>query len=148
MQGILRATRFNFGKVLLYSTILSLAASPVLAGCALGPTAEDDEISALLESVVIDVLANDSEPDGQAMSIVQLSTTCPAMVAVDFGLVRLTPTTALTTDCQISYRVQNDDGQTSGLAAVQVSHIPSLIFADGFEGGSASAWEACAPVCP
>ncbi len=38
---------------------------------------------------VVDVLADDIEPDGEALSIASLSTTCAGIANEDFGLVTM-----------------------------------------------------------
>ncbi len=74
-----------------------LATAPLLAQCDNNPIAIDDEVLLAATPVLIDVLANDQEPDGEALSLTVLSTTCPLTFEVLFDVVRLTPTPDLLT---------------------------------------------------
>ncbi len=69
--------------------------------------------------VVVDVLANDVEPDGEALTLDNLSTTCTGTVSEDLGLVTLT-VTDFSGDCTIGYRITDESGGTD-TATVTVS---------------------------
>lgn len=129
---------------------LALAAffAPVLAhaACNTAPTAADDTARAFDESIVIDVLANDVDAEGQALAVAVTAETCPGTVSVDFDLVRYTPSSPLRQGCQIHYDVTDDEGLSSS-ATVAVSMITE-VFEDGFESDDASAWSICEPSCP
>ena len=111
------------------------------AACNTAPTAVDDETSTYDQAILIDVLANDSDPDGQGLTVALLSESCPGSVSVDFELLTLTPSAPLSSDCTISYSV-TDEGGLSATAAVQVraASAPAEIFSDDFESGGVSAW--------
>jgi hypothetical protein len=116
------------------------------AACNTAPAAADDAARAYSESIVIGVLANDVDSEGQALTVAVTSESCPGPVSVDFDLVTYTPSAPPILGCQIHYMVTDDEG-LSGSAAVTVSIIAE-IFVDGFESGDAAAWSSCDPSCP
>ncbi len=107
--------------------------------CNSAPVAIDDQASHEGGLVLIDVLANDVEPDGEAMTVITGATTCAGAVGEDLGLVSLQPVgPGEREDCMIDYQVLDEQGNSAS-ATVYVS--PSaLIFQDGFESGDTSAW--------
>ena len=114
-----------------------LLAAQLLAGI---PNAIDDTVPNLGQQQAVDVLANDSEPDGLALdlSIVDAGT-CAASVQVVDGLVLHTPAFGDRATCTMTYRVQAD-GSGHDTATLTFEIVPS-IFADGFESNSLAAWE-------
>jgi Bacterial Ig domain len=127
-------------------TAVLLVPATLDADCNTAPTAVDDTARAYDESIVVDVLANDLDSGGQALTVAVTSETCPGPVSVAFDLVSYTPSTKLRQDCQIHYTVTDDEG-LSATAKVTVSMITE-IFSDGFETGDASSWSSCDPSCP
>ena len=88
-------------------------------------------------TVIIDVLANDSEPDGEALTVGRLTTTCAGSLAEDFGLVTLTVSGTFS-ECTISYQITDESGNSAtGTVTVQDG---TSIFLDGFESGDLSRW--------
>ncbi len=124
-------------KILL---ILWLALSTPLAAqtCDSAPVAVDDEVYHDGLLLVIDVLANDDEPDGEALTVTSVSTTCDGTVNEAFGLVSLAPTTPTPEACTIAYQIE--DEQANQANATVFVHLPDLVFQDGFESGDTSAW--------
>ena len=108
--------------------------------CNSPPLAQNDLAEHFGGPVVVDVLANDTEPDGEALTVTGLSTTCNGTVAADLGLVTMTPTVPGVENCTISYRARDERGLTSATATVSIT-ISAAIFADGFETGDSSRWE-------
>jgi len=106
--------------------------------CPLPPVAQDDFAQHLGGTVAVDVLANDSEPDGEALSVAILSTTCNGSAAEDLGLVTMAPASAGAQDCTISYRVMDERG-LAATATVTITKA-AAIFADGFESGDTLRW--------
>ncbi|HEX9732373.1 MAG TPA: Ig-like domain-containing protein [Thermoanaerobaculia bacterium] len=121
--------------------------APVIAdaACNTAPTAVADAARAYDQPILIDVLGNDVDSEGQALTVAVTSESCPGQVSVDLDLVTYTPSPPLLQPCQIHYTVADDEG-LSDSAAVTVSVIAE-IFVDGFESGNASAWSACDPSC-
>ncbi len=115
---------------------------PALAqDCNSAPLALNDQTVHEGQRVLIDVLANDVEPDGEAMTVTTGTTTCDGAVSEDFGLVSLEPAVPGEPEvCEISYQVADEQGNTAS-ATVFVSLSP-LIFQDGFESGDTSVWSA------
>ncbi len=110
----------------LVATLLILVAQPSGAGCGSIPTAVPDEASALIQPILIDVLANDSEPSGMALTIeLQGGGTCSGSVEVEFGVVKFTPASTLLANCTIRYRVRNEENVVSSIATVTVHNIPT-----------------------
>ena len=139
-------TPIHRGGLALAIAAALLVPAAIDAACNTAPTAVDDTAYAYDQSIVIDVLANDVDAEGQALGVAVTSETCPGPVSVAFDLVSYTPSTPLAQDCQIHYRVTDDEGM-SATAKVTVSMITE-IFTDGFETGDAAAWSACSPSCP
>ena len=122
------------------SILFLVASSPLLAECNTAPTAVPDAAQTVDESLLVDVLSNDSDPEGQALTVSVVGTTCPGSATVDFDLVTLTPAPRLTEDCVITYRV-TDEGGLFDTGTVTVALIDS-IFSDDFETGDTSGWDA------
>lgn len=115
-----------------------LSSSPAGAQCNTAPTAVDDTAWTFDQPVLIDVLANDSDPEGQALTVTATGWTCLGSVTVDFELLTFTPSEPVRQDCEIYYSVADEDGAQS--AATVAMTFPSEIFSDGFESGDTSAW--------
>jgi hypothetical protein len=134
----------------LFTPAFALAAFAVAfnaqAACNTAPAAADDAARAYSESIVIGVLANDVDSEGQTLTVAITSENCPGPVSVDFDLVTYTPSAPPILGCQIHYTVTDDEG-LSDSAAVTVSIIAE-IFVDGFESGDGAAWSSCDPSCP
>ena len=118
---------------------LGSPASSSAQPCNSQPVAQNDFVEHFGGTVVVDVLANDTEPDGEALSVTSLTTTCAGTVSADLGLVIMASTSAGTEDCTISYRARDERGLSSAPATVVISRAASL-FADGFETGDTSRW--------
>lgn len=119
--------------------VLALALHPAAgAQCNSAPVAVDDEVFHEGVAMVIDVLANDLEPDGEALTVTSVSTTCAGTVSEDFALVSLVPAAPSSEECQISYQVEDERGATA--SATVAVRSAGVIFQDGFESGDTSAW--------
>ncbi len=82
--------------------------------CNSAPLAIDDQAFHEGVLVLIDVLANDVEPDGEAMTVATGATTCAGTVSEDFGLVSLQPVApAEREDCTIDYQVFDEQGASA-----------------------------------
>lgn len=129
--------------------LLTLAAPPAVrgAGCNADPVAVDDDASAYSDPIVVDVLANDDDPDGEALTVTVTGGTCQGTTTVEQGLVSFAPNPPLTADCTITYEARDESGNVA-TATLRVGRLQTAIFADGFEAGNASAWSECAPSCP
>ncbi len=140
---------YDLAKLGIAAILLVCIAQPTFAGCGAAPTATNDQASALIQPILIDVLANDSEPSGMAMTIELLGGgTCSGTVVVEFGVVKFTPASTLLANCTIQYRVRNEENIASTPAEILVRNIPTLVFEDDFESGNADAWSDCGPSCP
>ena len=117
------------------------------AQCNNAPIAQNDVTEASFRPILIDVLANDSDPDGEILTASVVSDTCPGTVTVDFDLLRFDPQGSLASGCAITYEVRDERGATDRGTA-QVNLLPGFIFGDSFESGSLSQWEGCVPSCP
>lgn len=95
-------------------------------------------------ALAVDVLANDSEPDGEATEIHSLATTCAIQAGSlksDFGLVTLVPAVGTPETCVITYRLRDETNNNSATATVTVSAPSDLIFRDDAELGNNSRWD-------
>ena len=81
----------SYHAILKAPLLLFVLAAPAAAQpCNTTPVALADQAGYIGGPVVVDVLANDSEPDGEALTVGSLSTTCPGTVSEDLGLMTLT----------------------------------------------------------
>lgn len=113
---------------------------PLLGECNTAPTAVGDAARTVTERILVDVLGNDTDPEGQALSVSVTGTTCPGTAAVEFDLVAFTPQSQLTRDCTIIYRITDEEGMSdTGVVTVTVE-FEAGIFSDGFESGDTSKW--------
>ena len=120
-------------------------ANTAAAQCNTAPTAVLDSAETPDNKILwIDVLGNDTDPDGQPLTVSLVSENCPGTVATDSGgLLTYAPTRVSEPglDCSITYRIADGAGDTdTAVVTVSVRAVPPLIFADGFESGDISAW--------
>ncbi len=127
-------------KVLLLLTILwcALSASAAAQTCNSPPVAADDEAFHEGELMLIDVLANDHEPDGEALAVTSVTSDCGGTLSHDLGLISLLPPAAVSQDCTIDYDVEDEQGNPA--SATVFVRFTGLVFEDGFESGDTSAW--------
>ena len=123
----------------------AVAGSVATAQCNTSPSAIADSASTPdNRSLWIAPLANDSDPDGQPLTVSVLNEDCPGTVITDpAGLLLYTPTTVQGPEqtCSISYSIADGaGGVASAVANITVIAVPPEIFADGFETGDVSAW--------
>ena len=104
------------------------------------PVAVDDQADHHGGTVlVVDVLANDSDADGEALEIYGLSG-CSGTLAVEFGVVTLTPSHGAPEACTITYSIRDEDDNSS-TATVTVNSSATLLFRDDCELGDDSRWD-------
>ncbi|MEM8962985.1 MAG: Ig-like domain-containing protein [Acidobacteriota bacterium] len=117
------------------------------AQCNVAPVAADDTAIHRGAVVLVDVLANDSDGDGQALSATLIGGTCPGTATLDQGLLTWTPP-GYQPSCTFTYRVFDEDG-LSAAAVVTVSTPPTTVFYDNFESGDTTSWVFCTTsACP
>ena len=123
--------------------MVDLAAAPCNSPPAVAPESVTVE---LWQSLIVDVLATASDPDGQALAVSLVSSTCPPQIsaAVDPTQTVTISANTLAPPCQIRYRVIDGAG---GVAATNlaVTVDPGEIFSDGFELGGTAAWSQTEP---
>lgn len=110
------------------------------------PSALDDTAANLGQLTYVDVLANDSEPDGERLELTTTGGTCSALgtVSVDTDLVRFQPIpVGVSSTCTVTYTATDESGNSADATLTLVAVDLSLIFADDFESGTASAWSSC-----
>jgi len=136
---------------ILLSSLAWIPSSVSAQVCNQDPIASPDTTEAFLIPILIDVLANDTEPDGEVMSVLLQGGTCASVgtVALILDVVQLTPPgTGLAAPCTIFYRVADESGNVSSTVTVTVDNQFDPIFVDGFESGTTSAWSAVCNICP
>jgi hypothetical protein len=107
--------------------------------CNTPPTASPDQADFSGGTVVVDVLANDADVDGEALEVFGLATTCPGSATEEFGVVTLAMSVIrLESDCTITYQVRDEAGFTA-TSTVTVRDATG-IFSDSFESGDLSDW--------
>jgi Bacterial Ig domain len=129
-------------KNLVLPLILGYCVAPPL-WANLQPDAVNDIVTNYGNAATFDALANDADPDGDALTVEVLSATCaPSLAAVveDNGLIRVLPTSPSPRPfaCTVSYRVS--DGSLTDTATLSWPLDGWAIFSDGFESGSTGAW--------
>ncbi len=136
-------SRWQRRILLLLTIFLGAWSETAAAQCNSAPLAVDDITFHEAAVMAIDVLANDVEPDGEALTIIDVTTTCSGVVSADLGLVLLEPMPPSSTACMITYQVADEQGNTAS-ATVEVRQT-SALFRDGFESGDTSAWSETEP---
>jgi hypothetical protein len=126
--------------------VLALALAPwTAAQCNTPPTAVADSANTLDNKTLwIAPLANDSDPDGQQLTLTVVSENCPGTVTTDpAGLLIYTPTSISGPEqgCSINYKIADGAGSTAtAVVSVTVTAVTPLIFADDFETADLTAW--------
>ncbi|MDF1722629.1 MAG: calcium-binding protein [Minwuia sp.] len=106
-------------------TLLSLDGVPPVADDNADPTANDDQaILAEDTSILIDVLANDVDPDGDALVISAVSGAANGVVEIAGNQVRYTPDANFNGSDSFTYSVADGAGGTDGPADVSVTVTP------------------------
>lgn len=110
---------------------------------AFGQTAYPDVADHLGYTFTIDVLANDVEPNGEALTVSIDADTCPNTVTVVEGLIRVESTLGPDAGgpaytCTIDYRIEDETGHQATSFVTVVALPPILV--DGFESGTTGAW--------
>lgn len=133
----------------LFACLGVLASSLVFLGAAQctnsSPVVNNETADNSGQLTYVDVLANDTEPDGELMTLAVTGGTCfsAGSVTVEDNLVRFLPSPAVPSACTVTYSATdfqgNSDTGTLTFAALDIS----LIFADNFETGTTGAWDAC-----
>ena len=112
--------------------------------CNTGPTAFNDVAATRDDrTLLLDVLANDSDPDGNPLTVQILTHDCPGTVTADSTeTVTFIPVSVpATTNCSIDYRITDGEGGSANASvSVTVERFEPFIFGDGFESGDTSAW--------
>lgn len=122
--------------------LLMLLASAAHGQCNSNPIARPDTAEAAASPILLDVLANDSEPDGEALSVQVTGHTCSGSTEIVIDLIRLTPTPSIETDCTLTYRIEDESGRSSTAQVSIETRAP--VFSDGFENGTSNQWaETC-----
>ncbi len=122
---------------------VAVAAATAHAQCNSTPIASGDNAEAASAPILIDVLANDTEPDGEALTVTVLASTCPASTEIVLDLIRLTPNPSIDANCTLTYRIE-DETHHSTSATVAVKSI-AVLFGDNFESGNANQWDSTCP---
>ena len=125
-------------RLLVLSFLMALMAPGTRGVCNVAPTVLDDAVEVTGLVVVVDVLANDSDAEGQELSLSLDGSTCPGSAEFDaFGLLSLTLPSILGVDCTATYTATN----IAGLSNTGTVRIRSTeLFKDSFESGNSSAW--------
>ncbi|MEE8592959.1 MAG: Ig-like domain-containing protein, partial [Candidatus Bipolaricaulota bacterium] len=87
------------------------------------PTAMDDEVSTPERtSVIVDVVANDTDPDGDALQVVSVTVPSRGSATITGNQVVYTPPFGFVGDATFSYTIRDSGGQTAtGAVTVTVS---------------------------
>lgn len=96
------------------------------------PTAFNDAATtAEGASILIDVLANDTDPDGDTLAITGVSQPAAGTTAVEDDRVRFTPAAGFSGQTSFTYSISDGNGgDSSATVTVTVSPLPTLSIAD------------------
>ena len=133
-------------RFIILGTVLFLLSTPAHAGCN-SPVAAVDTVDDYGVPLLVDVLANDRDADGDALTVEVTGTTCAGHVVTLRGNL-LEIDSQGPQSCTISYRITDTTGKTA-TSQVQLTAVAlGPLFADGFELGSTVAWsETCPGSC-
>lgn len=88
-------------------------------------TVNDTASTAFETQVIVDVLANDSDPDGDALTLVE-ATALSGNVAIQAGnQLRFTPATGFSGEVQVEYSVSDGQATTTGVLIITVEAAPT-----------------------
>jgi len=119
------------GRVNIYKAVKALTGDN---GENTPPTANDDTATTDYETaVVVDVLANDSDDDGDALSIVSVTQPVHGSAVVENGKIKYTPDENFSGDDTFSYTI--DDGHGGQDSADVSVHVKEKSSGGGFFGG-------------
>lgn len=120
-------------------TVTLLMSSTAFGGCN-APIAMADVAENYGGALVVDVLANDRDPDGDELSVM-VTGTCPgATIEVRGSLIYVETTSHQPLGCTFGYRVTDVNGLVAN-SQIQLNAVTlGPIFNDGFEVGSTSRW--------
>ena len=92
------------------------------------PVAEDDCVATDLDTpVTIDVLANDSDPDGDDLTVTAATSPDGTVEINDDGTITFTPNDGFTGDAEIAYTISDGNGETAdAVAKVSVGEDSAL----------------------
>ena len=133
-------------RFIVLGTVLFLLSTTAQAGCN-GPVATVDLVDNYGVPLMVDMLANDRDADGDALTVEVTGSTCIGhVVAVRGALLEISSSGPQS--CTISYRITDATGKTA-TSQVQLNAVSlGPLFADGFELGSTVAWsETCPGSC-
>ena len=86
--------------------------------------ANDAAFTTIDNNVLVDVLANDSDPDGDAISLIAAQGAAHGTVAIQSGMVRYTPSAGFTGSDAFTYQIRDTQGATAvGTVNVTVSDV-------------------------
>jgi hypothetical protein len=79
--------------VILLTALVAFSAAnpPAVAQCNQLPIVVDDAVSTYGPTVLIDVLANDRDPEGEAMNVIGFDNGCPGTIEESFDMLSFTP---------------------------------------------------------
>lgn len=118
--------------------LILVAATPATAQCNSAPVASDDTVDHTGDPIIIHVLANDEDLDGDPLEIVLGVENCSGEVTEDFGAILLTPNINSSESCTINYQILDGrGGMDSAAVTVLTTH---LLFKDSFETGDTTRW--------
>lgn len=122
----------------LLGVVLAGIPATLAAQCNLAPTAFADSVKVETNDVLVDVLANDVDPESQELAVTVTGHTCSGNVSQDsYQLLEIEA--PLAADCQVNYRI-TDPGGLTATATVTVDLVDEL-FSDDFETGNTQKWD-------
>lgn len=138
-----KPTRTPKASIVIGLAVLVLGFAEVSLFADQAPEAQNDSADYYGHRLVVDVLTNDVELDGEALTLSLDSTNCPASLAISFdGPLVVVDTNPATppVSCTITYRVtdERDDFDTAVLSLIAQPGV----FSDGFETANTSRWDA------
>lgn len=136
--------RFPFSRELIYSALLL----PALVDAAIPVANNDTRRVPINTPITIDVLNNDFDADGDAISITVLGEAINGTVTqLDGGALQYTPDPGYSGPDTFTYAVTDDGIQISALATVNIVVSNAVLVGDGLLGNDLSVAEALDAAC-
>jgi len=134
-----------------FGALLAGILLPAIAAANSTPFASDDTADNFGSPLVVDVLTNDGDADGEALVVSANGagpgcvTTCVGNIEVLLGVIRFEPASTRPAACVLCYSIADESGAQAHAKIVISPGAPVVVFADDFESGNTSHWSETLP---
>ena len=129
--------------VVLAAYVTLILPALVHPACNTAPTAQPDTVTVVtIRPVLIDPLANDSDADGDALTVTLAGTCLGSITENEDGSFWYQRIGGVVESCVLTYEVEDSLGGTAeSTIAIDATVLGPEIFADGFESGNTVSWQ-------